>query len=313
LIVDEKFSKMKSSARKDTLDDERCEYLSYILLDRRLSEKTKESYDYELRNFHDYLRSISVTSSTLVSRENIQNYLKQSASLKSRSIAHRITTLREFYKFLLTVGKINVDVMSDVKGPRLEKVLPNTLTVEEVDKLLDISLDTVFDYRNRAILELLYASGLRISEALSLTFHDVSLNSCTIRVVGKGKKERIVPLGDVAILHLKNYLEHRHEIDKKHSDFLFLNVNGTPLSRVGFFKNLQKILLSQNIQKKVTPHTLRHSFATHMIEYGADLRVVQELLGHSDISTTRIYTHITNKKVEDDYKNYHPRIKEDTK
>lgn len=295
------------------LDSEIGEYLSYISIDRRLSKETVKSYSYELKEFRAFLIKNKIISIHDVTLKDVESYLKASSYLENRSLAHRITVIKGFYKFLFLTGYIKKDITSNLIGPKLEKKLPDVLSVEEVDYLLDITLETAYDYRNKALLELLYASGIRISEALSIKLNDISFDSCTIRIFGKGGKERIIPLGDVAIEHIKNYLERRNELDKKRSDILFLNSRGEKLSRVGFFKNLQDILKKKNINKKVTPHMLRHSFATHMIEYGADLRVVQELLGHTDISTTRIYTHITNKKVEEDYELYHPRIEEEVK
>ena len=186
------------------------------------------------------------------------------------------------------------------------------LTVEEVTKLLDIKGDTAFDIRNKCMLELLYGTGLRISELLSLTLNDIDTINATVRCVGKGDKERIVPINDYIIESLNDYLKVRSELLKnKNTKELFLNKDGNNLTRKGFFKLLKKMLLEKGLNPNVSPHTLRHSFATHLLEYGADLRVIQEMLGHSDISTTRIYTHITNKKVREDYNNYHPRNKEE--
>lgn len=297
---------------KIELDAEMKDYLSYISIDRRLSKETIKSYESELKSFQKFLNKEKINNVTNATKKDIEKYISSCSNMKSKSIAHKITVIRELFKFLLLIGKIDIDVTAELKGPKSEKNLPDTLTIDEVDKLLDISCESTSDYRNKAILELLYSSGLRISEALSLTLNDISFDSCTVRVNGKGSKDRIIPLGDLAIDAVRKYLEKRGSVDKKHSDYLFLNRSGDKLSRVGFFKSLKKILQMKNIHKNVTPHTLRHSFATHLIEGGADLRVVQELLGHSDIQTTRIYTHITNKKVEEDYKNYHPRTKEET-
>lgn len=299
-------------SKKYEIDNEIEDYLSYVIIDEGLSNKTKASYSYELNSYREYLVKRNINTIKKVTIKDVQKFLQSNPELKSRSIAHRLTVIKNFHQFLVKTSVLKEDVTSNLKGPKLEKNLPNTLSVEEVDNLLNIECKTVYDYRNKAILELLYSTGLRISEALNLTFHDISFTSCTIRVVGKGSKERIVPISDIAIKCLEDYFEVRELINKKRSDYLFLNPSGNKLSRVGFFKNLQKILKEKNISKQVTPHTLRHSFASHMIEYGADLRVVQELLGHSDISTTKIYTHISNKKVENDYKNYHPRKKEET-
>ena len=199
-----------------------------------------------------------------------------------------------------------------VDRPKLEKHLPKVLTVEEVDKLLDIELNTVFDYRNKAMLELLYGTGLRISELLDLKTFDIDIENCIVRCVGKGSKERIVPIGEYIIKYYNLYIERRGELlKKKSSDYLFLNSLGGRLSRFSFFKIIKRLLKYKGINKDVSPHTLRHSFATHMLQNGADLRSIQELLGHSDIQTTRIYTHITNDKVKNDYKEYHLRSKKE--
>jgi len=300
-------------SKKYKIDEEIDEYLSYVTIDEGLSDKTRTSYSYELNFYRDYLVKNNITNAKDICVKDVQYFLQDNPKLKARSIAHRLTVIKNFHQFLVKSSMLKEDVTSNLKGPKLEKNLPNTLSIEEVDNLLNIECNTVYDYRNKAILELLYSTGLRISEALNLTFHDISFTSCTIKVVGKGSKERIVPISDVALLNLEKYIEVRDLINKKNSEYLFLNSRGLQLSRVGFFKNLQKIMREKGITKQVTPHTLRHSFASHMIEYGADLRVVQELLGHSDISTTKIYTHISNKKIENDYKNYHPRTKEETK
>lgn len=288
------------------------EYLSYVSIDQRLSKETEKSYRNDLKAYQVFLTKRGIFSAKNITKKDVNEFLQSSEKLKSRSLAHRLTVLKNFHRFLVKSKVLKIDVTNELRGPKLEKNLPNTLNLEEVESLLDISCESVFDFRNKAILELIYATGLRISEALNLTFNDISFESCTIRVVGKGSKDRIVPIGDIALTSLNRYLEERVKLNKKQNEYIFLNSRGERLSRVGFFKNLQRILLEKNINKKITPHTLRHSFATHMIEYGADLRVVQELLGHSDISTTKIYTHISNKKIENDYQKYHPRKKEET-
>ena len=179
-------------------------------------------------------------------------------------------------------------------------------------KLLDIKTETPFDYRNKCMLELLYGTGLRISELISLTINDIDTTNCIVRCIGKGNKERIVPINDYIIESLNNYLKQRPLLlKKKTTKELFLNSRGDKISREGFFKILKKLLLEKNLNPNISPHTLRHSFATHLLEYGADLRVIQEMLGHSDISTTRIYTHVTNKTIRDNYKKYHPRNDEE--
>ena len=175
--------------------------------------------------------------------------------------------------------------------------------------MLDIKLDSKFDYRNKAMLELMYGTGLRVSELVSLTLNDIDSTNCIIRIMGKGSKEREIPLGEYSIYYLNKYLEVRSSMLKGNDDNkLFLNNHGRGMTRQGFFKNLKKILKEKGLNTDISPHTLRHSFATHLLNRGADLRSIQEMLGHSDISTTKIYTHVSDDKVSSDYKKYHPRV-----
>ena len=218
------------------------------------------------------------------------------------------------YNICLRAGqhcaKLTDGVMNTYASVRCSFYFYNT--IEEVDKLLDIELNTPFDYRNKAMLELMYGSGLRVSELISLTVYDIDFNNDIIRIKGKGSKERIVPINDVCKYYLKEYLDKRHLLlKKKQSDALFLNSKGTGISRQGFFKNLKEILKEKGLNPDISPHSLRHSFATHLLNGGADLRSIQMLLGHSDIATTRIYTHITNEKVRNDYLDNHPRAKKE--
>ena len=202
----------------------------------------------------------------------------------------------------------NTNPLTTIISPKTARKLPKVLSEEEVNKLLDINLNNDFDYRNKAMLELMYSSGLRVSELINLTVNDVDLKNSLVRIFGKGSKERIVPLNDYATEALNNYiLYHRPKLFKqKENNYLFLNNHGNQMTRQGFFKTLKKIAKEKGIKSELSPHTLRHSFATHLLKYGADLRSIQELLGHSDISTTQIYTHITNEMLEKNYHEYHP-------
>lgn len=288
------------------------EFLDYIYYERHLSFQTKESYRYDLLLYLEFLNEERLQLKE-VAAEEIVTYMGnlKRQGCKETTIARKLTAIKAFHQFLVSIGKLERDVSVSVHRPKIGKYLPDTLSVEEVDLLLQIDCKTPFDYRNKAMLELLYGTGLRISELLALTFHDIDLENCFVRCVGKGSKERIVPVGEYILSSMQAYLEKRPLLLKNFAtDALFLNNHGRPMTRQGFFKILKKELLKKGIQKDVSPHTLRHSFATHMIEGGADLRVVQELLGHSDIQTTRIYTHISNQKVADDYQNYHPRQEE---
>jgi len=217
-------------------------------------------------------------------------------------------------------GETDENIIKDnpcgnIVSPKVSKKLPVYLTEEEVNRLLDVKLLTPYDYRNKAMLELLYATGLRISELCNLKLTDLDVHNCFVRVFGKGKKERIVPVTDLALKYLIKYVtEYRNIILKnKVSDYLFISNSLTNISRQGFFKIIKKECQRAGINKNVSPHVLRHSFATHLLKHGADLRIIQELLGHEDISTTQIYAHLVNEKLKDDYQ-YHPRnkiVKED--
>ena len=285
-------------------------YIDSVKYEERLSDKTGESYSYSLNAYQEYLQKRNINKVKQIKKEDIEDYLKILAHdkhEKTTSIAHELTAIKNFHKFLVKTDVLEKDVSLLIERPKLTKHLPDTLSIEEVDKLLDIRLQTVYDYRNKAMLELLYGTGMRVSELCSLTLHDIDLENCVVRCIGKGNKERMIPIGEYALEALKNYLNWRSSMCKGfQTDALFLNNHGRPITRVGFFKNLKAILEKQGIQKNVSPHTLRHSFATHLLERGADLRSIQELLGHSDLSTTRIYTHISNEKVKKDYEEYHP-------
>ena len=280
-------------------------YRDFLKYERKLSNKTLESYSNDLRMFFDYLKSKSALS---ITSDSISDYIVSANEKQTTTVAHYITTLNSFYTFLCDEGKIKENPCDTIIQPKLAKKLPNFLTEGEVDLLLNIKLNNAYDYRNKAMLELLYATGIRVSELVGLEFNQIDLENAVIRVVGKGNKERIVPLGDIAIKYLNIYInEYRGELIKKQSStYLFLNNAGRPISRQGFFKILKKICSYAGIEKIVSPHVLRHSFATHLLTNGADLRIIQELLGHSDIATTQIYAHLVNEKIKKDYE-LHPR------
>lgn len=287
-------------------------YIDYLMFERRNSKNTYLSYKRDLNDYILFLKQKNIKNSNDIKKEDIVKYIEflNKNNLKETSIARKLTAIKNFHKYLYAKELTKKDEAETVSRPKLKKKLPNVLSFEEVSNLLDIKLNTVFDYRNKAMLELLYGTGMRISELLDLKVYDIDFENCIVRCIGKGSKERIIPIGEYIIYYLNKYLEKRHELLKnKNSDFLFLNSRADRLSRFSFFKILKKILKEKNINKDISPHSLRHSFATHLLEGGADLRSIQELLGHSDISTTKIYTHISNIKVENDYKDFHPRSK----
>lgn len=279
-------------------------YIDYLQYERKLSKNTINSYKNDLNDYNLFFNG-NIKNNKY---KDIEKYLNSIQNLNTRSIAHRITVINSFYNFLVDDKIINENPCTNITSPKLPKKLPNYLTEEEVNKLLDINLLTPYDYRNKAMLELLYGTGLRISELINLKINDIDIHNCFIRVFGKGKKERIVPISDIVIKYLEIYInEYRNLILKnKISDYLFISNAGTNISRQGFFKILKQECKKSGIEKNVSPHVLRHSFATHLLKHGANLRVIQELLGHEDISTTQIYAHLVNEKLKDDYKN-HPR------
>ena len=288
------------------------DFLNYCIFEKGLSDKTKESYKNDLDVYKEFLNEKKIHDVKDITSEDIKDFLKIRNEEKTTTVAHNLTVIKNFHSYLVKEKIVNKDSSEFIERPKLRKSLPKTLSVEEVDKLLDIELNTPFDYRNKAMLELIYGCGLRISELINLEINDIDEINCFIRILGKGSKEREVPLGEYALYYLKEYLNKRNQLLKdKPCNKLFLNNHGQGMTRQGFFKNLKQILKEKGINQEVSPHTLRHSFATHLINRGADLRSIQEMLGHSDISTTKIYTRVSDKKVIEDYNKYHLRSKKD--
>lgn len=291
---------------------ELTEYLDYIKYERKLSFETVKNYEYDLNKFVLFLKKNNISSFSDVKQDDISNYLKSIENMNPRSISRNITSINNLFIFLLKDKKVSFNPCEFIDRPKLKKSLPDVLSIDEVTDLLDIPLVTKFDYRNKAMLEIMYGCGLRVSEVISLKIHDIDMDNDIVRCIGKGSKERIVPINDYALYYLKLYLDVRGLfVINGRNDYLFLNNHGRPMTRQGFLKNLNKILLEKGIKRHITPHNLRHSFATHMLSGGADLRSIQTLLGHSDISTTKIYTHVSNEKVRQDYEDFHPRSKKE--
>ena len=288
------------------------DFLNYCVFEKGLSDKTKTSYKNDLDIYKDYLNSKHITNINNISSDDIKDFLKKRSEEETTTIAHNLTVIKNFHKYLLKEKLVNEDVAEFIERPKLKKSLPKALSVEDVDNLLDIKLDTPFDYRNKAMLELMYGCGLRVSELVNLEMNDIDMINCLIRVAGKGNKERDIPLGEYSIYYLQEYIDRRDFLlKKKPCNKLFLNNHGQGMTRQGFFKNLKAILEEKGLNSNISPHTLRHSFATHLVNKGADLRSVQEMLGHSDISTTKIYTKVSDEKVIEDYNEYHLRSKKE--
>lgn len=284
------------------------DYIDYLKYEKNLSSETIKKYKYNLITFEKYMLNKNINLFDVTQQDImdfITNYFKdKGVSSKTNSI----TSINNFYIYLVKDKRIDINPCENIDRPKMKKRLPDVLTVNEVDKLLDIPLHTKEDYRDKAILEVLYATGIRISELTNLKMQDVDFANKVVRVFGKGSKERIVLINKYALKYLGMYLDIRGSFLKgKLTDYIFLNSKGEAISRESFGLELNKIVKKQGLNKRVTPHMLRHSFATHMLNQGADLRSIQELLGHSDISTTTIYTHVSNEKVKNDYLKYHTR------
>ena len=274
---------------------------------QRDKDTTVNSYSEDIYKYLEYMESKNISSALDISYNNLLDYLKYLDDNKYEvsSVARKIVSIKAFHKYLSENYNV-VDISTKINTPRFYRKLPNILTIEEVDNLLDIKLDTPFDYRNKAMLELMYSSGLRVSELINLELSDIDLNNNYVRCFGKGSKERIVPIGEYSSKYLSIYINEYRDSMKNgyYTEKIFLNNHGKEMTRQGFFKIIKKIAKDKDINKNITPHMLRHSFATHLLNNGADLRTIQEMLGHSSISTTQIYTNVTNDILKENYDLY---------
>ena len=288
----------------DDIMDYINEYKKYLLIDKKYSNNTILSYENDLNN----LKKIINKDLTKINKNDIIKFIENELEIKNpKSVAHSITVIRNFYIFLEQQNIVKENPTSKIDSLKLKKSLPTVLSKKEIDNLLDIELTNKYDYRNKAMLELMYATGMRISELINIQMEDINLNNSYVKVNGKGNKERMLPFDEVATFYLEKYINnYRNSLIKKRNNYVFLNNRGERISRQAFFKIIKQLAVKKNINKNFSPHTLRHSFATHMVENGADLRSVQILLGHSDISTTQIYTNISNKFIRENYNKSHP-------
>lgn len=290
-------------------------FIQYLSVERGLAPNTLESYERDLTHFILFLQSNGVSSLKGLERRHIAAYV---GSLRkdgkaNATISRTLVSIRNFCRFLVQERLIGEDPSQHLEMPKQEKKLPRVLGMNDVERLLEAPRrDTPVGARDKAMLEVLYATGIRVSELISLKLEDVHLGLGYVRCIGKGAKERIIPLGRIAAQSLDDYIRNwRHRLLKpgRSANELFLNHLGTGMTRQGFWKIIKKYAAAAGIRQEITPHTLRHSFATHLLENGADLRAVQEMLGHADISTTQIYTHVTKKKMKEIYDRTHPRAK----
>lgn len=287
------------------------QFIDHLWLEDGLSKNTLNSYRFDLSIFVSWLAETKKIELLDVSELEIQEFLAfKFPTSKSRSISRLLATLRRFFRFLLRENKIKEDPTLKIQTPKIPKSLPKSLSEDEVEGLLEApDIKTDVGMRDRSMLELLYACGLRVSELVGIQLTEVILSDGVIRVTGKGSKTRLVPMGEEAVDWIKKYLvkSRQNILNKQTSKFLFVTNRGGEMTRQAFWYLIKKYALMANIDKPMSPHILRHAFATHLINHGADLRVVQMLLGHSDISTTQIYTHVARERLKKLHQEHHPR------
>jgi integrase/recombinase XerD len=287
-------------------------FKNYLKLERGLSMNSIESYEFDLIQFKNFIIENSINESPKkCSSSTVKRYLyKNFSNKKSRSQARSISALKSFFNYLLFEGEIHSSPINDIESPKIENKLPEVLTEDEIKRLISsVNLDSEFGQRNKTIIEVLYGTGIRVSELIEIKLSNIFFKESILKVTGKGNKERFVPLGKIALIEIKKYLNNRDKlkINSKFSDILFLNRYGRQLTRSMIFKVINDSSKNAEIDKKISPHTLRHSYATHLLKNGADLRTIQLILGHESITTTEIYTHLDTFHLEDVLKKYHPR------
>jgi integrase/recombinase XerD len=289
-------------------------FMDFIHYEKGLSVNTQTAYRSDLQKFVNYLRSerCGVNRWEDINKKDIVNFLagEMDEGVANSTVARRFSSIKGLYKFLVGEGFIELNPTTDLETPKIRRKLPQVLSIEEVDKLMeqpDVLLP--LGLRDRAMLELMYGTGVRVSELLSLQLEDINMMAGFLRCLGKGRKERIIPVNQTSISWVERYLARSRNflLRRNQERTLFLNAHGRKLSRQGYFKILAQYGKKSGITKVITPHTLRHSFATHLLENGADLRAVQEMLGHADISTTQIYTHLSKSRLREVYHQCHPR------
>lgn len=287
------------------------EFIDHLWLEDGLARNTLDSYRQDLAQFSEWLVKTDGKDLAKVEQADIQQYLAVKFPIsKPRSISRLIASLRRFYRFALRENKISADPTLQIESPKLPRSLPKSLSEEDVEALLGApDLNQSLGLRDRAMLEILYASGLRVSELVGLKVTEVSLNEGVIRVTGKGSKTRLVPMGEEAVEWISRYLKESRPaiLQKRLSDSLFVTQRGEAMTRQAFWYLIKRYAVIAGINKSLSPHVLRHAFATHLLNHGADLRVVQMLLGHADISTTQIYTHVARERLKQLHAMHHPR------
>ncbi len=299
---------MEKNAYKDMLDT----FLTYLVVIKGLSKNTSQSYKTDIEKLFTFVERKELDSITRIKSNLISEFLAELniSGLNISSINRCIVSIKQFFKYLMLENIIKTDPTADLVSPRMKKTIPDVLSLEDIEKILNVPDLTKFEgIRDSAMLEVLYASGLRVTELVELKQVNINYDHGYLIVMGKGSKERIVPIGLTSIKKINDYLElsRPHLVKNELSDYLFITRRGTCFTRQGFWKLIKAYAKEAGIVKNISPHTIRHSFATHLLERGADLRTIQLLLGHSDISTTQIYTHVETKRLREIHKKYHPR------
>ena len=281
-------------------------FLNYLLVDKGLSNNTVKAYEADISSFFQWLDNEDLKYKNL-QEDHINQYISFlfQRKMRSSSVNRKISSIKSFYIFLVKRNFVKNSPLNDLVTPKQEKYLPESMSEAEVDKLLNSpDVANKIENRDKAMIEMLYATGMRISELVNLKITDVDMKRCVVKVFGKGSKERLVPFGETALDSLRSYLNEREQSSSKE---IFLSNRGKKMTRVAFWQRVKIYLIRENLKNSISPHTLRHAFATHLLNRGADLRSVQLLLGHSDLSTTQIYTHIAKQRLSDVLKKHHPR------
>jgi len=294
---------MQTSNREDS---NLRSFLNYLLVDKGLSNNTVKAYEADISSFFQWLDNEDLKYKNL-QENHINQYISFlfQRKMRSSSVNRKISSIKSFYIFLVKRNFVKNSPLNDLVTPKQEKYLPESMSEAEVDKLLNSpDVSNKIENRDKAMIEMLYATGMRISELVNLKMTDVDMKRCVVKVFGKGSKERLVPFGETALDSLRSYLNEREQSSSKE---IFLSNRGKKMTRVAFWQRVKVYLIRENLKNSISPHTLRHAFATHLLNRGADLRSVQLLLGHSDLSTTQIYTHIAKQRLSDVLKKHHPR------
>ena len=294
---------MKTSNKEDS---NLRSFLNYLLVDKGLSNNTAKAYEADISSFFQWLDNKDLKYKNL-QEDHINQYISFlfQRKMRSSSVNRKISSIKSFYIFLVKRNFVKNSPLNDLVTPKQEKYLPESMSEAEVDKLLNSpDVSNKIENRDKAMIEMLYATGMRISELVNLKITDVDMKRCVVKVFGKGSKERLVPFGETALDSLRSYLNEREQSSSKE---IFLSNRGKKMTRVAFWQRVKIYLIRENLKNSISPHTLRHAFATHLLNRGADLRSVQLLLGHSDLSTTQIYTHIAKQRLSDVLKKHHPR------